>query len=120
MIDMPGGARRAQHRHHQRVLEANAKDPRHLAARRVENRIPFSVDLDGEAAHDWHRQTGAHDRRLLITKSIDALQLAFSANSAEPRHHDLLAAYSKQTLLIDETAAITRLLHAQLQLQNTA
>src|SRR5207302_2033829 len=54
-----------------------------------------------------------------VPKAIYALELSFAANSAEPWQNDLLAMHSEQTLLIDESSSVTRLLDAHLYLDDT-
>src|SRR4051812_2903625 len=118
--DVTRGSRRAQHWHRHRVLQAYAENPWHLSTRRAKNRIALDVDLNGEGVNEGNRHSGAHYRGSLVSETIDALQLAFSPNSAEPRKHDLLTTDAEQALLIHEAAAVAGLLNAHLQLDDSA
>jgi len=117
-VYVPGGSRRAKHRHAQRVLETDAKYPWHATAQRVKDRVAFRVNLQRKTAHQRNREAGAHYRRFFVAESIDALDLPFRSQAAEPRKDDLLTTDPEHRLLVHETAAIARLLDSCLHLQH--
>src|SRR4051794_16466652 len=102
------------------MLDTDSEYPRYPAAGGAEDRVALAVDLEREGVHERDRQPGAHDRRPLVPEAVHTLQLALGADSAEPRQHHLLPAYSEQTLLVYETPAVAGLLDPHLQLDDSA